>query len=78
MEWKFLPFVTGMFENSSHAIAAAECALEQGPDVFEAMNHRHLGRSAGVEGKLRAAGGAAGDWPRTRAWTWATTTRCVA
>ena len=40
IEWKFLPFVTGMFKNSPHALTAAECALEQGRDAFEAMNHR--------------------------------------
>jgi protein-disulfide isomerase len=40
VEWKFLPFVTGMFRNSQHATTAAECALEQGPAAFEAMNHR--------------------------------------
>jgi len=40
VEWKFLPFVTGMFRNSSQATTAAECALEQGADAFEAMNHR--------------------------------------
>ena len=30
VEWKFLPFVTGMFKNSPQATRAAECALEQG------------------------------------------------
>jgi protein-disulfide isomerase len=40
IEWKFLPFVSGMFKNSSYATRAAECAMEQGPDVFEAMNAR--------------------------------------
>jgi protein-disulfide isomerase len=40
VEWKFLPFVSGMFRNSQHATTAAECALEQGPEAFEAMNHR--------------------------------------
>jgi protein-disulfide isomerase len=40
VEWKFLPFVTGMFRNSDQATTAAECALEQGRDFFEAMNQR--------------------------------------
>ncbi|MCG6954689.1 MAG: DsbA family protein [Gemmatimonadetes bacterium] len=40
VEWKFLPFVIGMFRNSQQATTAAECALEQGPAAFEAMNHR--------------------------------------
>lgn len=40
IEWKFLPFVTGMFRNSAQATTAAECALEQGREQFEALNHR--------------------------------------
>jgi protein-disulfide isomerase len=40
VEWKFIAFVTGMFANSPDATAAAECALEQGPQQFEAMNTR--------------------------------------
>jgi protein-disulfide isomerase len=40
IEWKFLPFVTGMFRNSDQATAAAECALEQGRDLFDAMDQR--------------------------------------
>lgn len=40
VEWKFLPFVTGMFRNSDQATTAAECALEQGRDVFDAMDQR--------------------------------------
>lgn len=38
VEWKFLPFVNGMFENSPAATAAAECVLEQGDDLFVPMN----------------------------------------
>jgi protein-disulfide isomerase len=40
VEWKFLPFVSGMFKNSTEATAAAECVLEQGDDLFEAMHDR--------------------------------------
>lgn len=40
IEWKFLPFVTGMFRNSDQATTAAECALEQGRDLFDAMDRR--------------------------------------
>jgi protein-disulfide isomerase len=40
VEWKFLPFDNGMFPNSPHALRAGECALEQGPALFEAMNER--------------------------------------
>ena len=38
VEWKFLPFVNGMFPNSPAATAAAECVLEQGPEPFAAMD----------------------------------------
>ena len=40
VQWKFLPFVNGMFQNSPAATEAAECALEQSDDLFLAMNHR--------------------------------------
>ena len=40
VEWKFLPFVSGMFKNSLPATLAAECVLEQDDDVFEAMHNR--------------------------------------
>jgi protein-disulfide isomerase len=38
VEWKFLPYVSGMFRNSPAATLAAECVLEQGDDLFERMN----------------------------------------
>ncbi len=40
IQWKFLPFITGMFKNSTEATRAAECVLEQGDELFEAMNHQ--------------------------------------
>jgi len=40
VEWKFLPYVSGMFDNSPTATVAAECVLEQGTEAFEAMNAR--------------------------------------
>jgi protein-disulfide isomerase len=39
VQWKFLPFVSGMFKNSGGVTRAAECVLEQGDELFEAMNH---------------------------------------
>jgi protein-disulfide isomerase len=38
VEWKFLPYVTGMFGNTTAATTAAECVLEQGDTLFHAMN----------------------------------------
>lgn len=40
VEWKFLAFVNGMFENSPAATTAAECVLEQGDELFIPMNDR--------------------------------------
>lgn len=40
VEWKFVPFVTGMFDNSIAATEAAECAYVQSEGAFEAVNSR--------------------------------------
>ena len=40
VEWKFLPFVTGMFGNSLTVTEAAECTLAQSPDLFEVLRER--------------------------------------
>jgi protein-disulfide isomerase len=40
VEWKFVPYVTGMFDNSREALRAAECVLEQSPEAFERINER--------------------------------------
>ena len=37
IEWKFMPFVSGMFANSEVVTEAAECALAQGGRAFEAF-----------------------------------------
>jgi protein-disulfide isomerase len=39
-EWKFMPFITGMFKNSLAATEAAECTLEQSPEKFETLSDR--------------------------------------
>jgi protein-disulfide isomerase len=40
VEWKFLPYVTGMFDNSRTALRAAECTLEQSTEAFERLDER--------------------------------------
>ncbi|MDZ7781155.1 MAG: thioredoxin domain-containing protein [Gemmatimonadota bacterium] len=40
VEWKFVPYVTGMFDNSLAALRGAECTLEQSPQVFEDLDER--------------------------------------
>ncbi len=38
VQWKFLPFASGLFRNSTAATTAAECVLEQGDQLFETMD----------------------------------------
>ena len=40
VEWKFMPFITGMFDNSLVATEAAECALDQSGELFAQLNER--------------------------------------
>jgi protein-disulfide isomerase len=40
IEWKFIPFITGLFPNSLAVSEAAECMLEQGPERFEPFSDR--------------------------------------
>lgn len=40
VEWKFMPFVTGMFDNSEAVTEAAECALEQDARLFAFLADR--------------------------------------
>jgi len=40
VEWKFVPYITGMFEHSLVATEAAECTHAQDPEAFETLNRR--------------------------------------
>ena len=40
IEWKFTPFITGMFDNSLAVTEAAECVREQSEDSFWAFSDR--------------------------------------
>ena len=40
VQWKFTPYVTGMFGNSIPAQVAAECTYVQSGDAFEVLNTR--------------------------------------
>ncbi|MDX1645571.1 MAG: thioredoxin domain-containing protein [Longimicrobiales bacterium] len=40
VEWKFVPFVTGMFDNSLAVTEAAECTYVQDEAAFESLNTR--------------------------------------
>ncbi|MDA0327801.1 MAG: thioredoxin domain-containing protein [Gemmatimonadetes bacterium] len=40
VEWKFVPYITGMFDNSLAATEAAECTYVQSAAAFERLNAR--------------------------------------
>ncbi len=40
VEWKFLPYITGMFANSLAATEAGECVMEQDVEAYEAITRR--------------------------------------
>ena len=47
VEWKFVPFVLGMFPNGDKAGMAAECAAAQGEDAFRRMRNRLFAEQTG-------------------------------
>jgi len=40
VEWKFIPYITGMFANSLAATEASECVLEQSAESYESISRR--------------------------------------
>jgi protein-disulfide isomerase len=40
VEWKFVPYITGMFNNSLAATEAADCTYVQSAEAFERLNGR--------------------------------------
>lgn len=61
VEWKFLPFVTGMFGNSEAVTMAAECALNEDPRLFGAFSGVLWSRQAEWKGSDEP-GALARDW----------------
>ncbi len=47
VQWKFVPFVLGMFPNGDKAALAAECAAAQGLEAFRRMRGRLFADQAG-------------------------------
>jgi protein-disulfide isomerase len=47
VQWKFVPFVLGMFPNGEEAALAGECAGEQGSEVFNGMRDRIFAEQTG-------------------------------
>ena len=62
IEWKFMPFITGMFDNSLAVTEAAECVLEQSEDAFWAFSDGLWERQSEWKGS---------DDPEALARTWA-------
>ncbi|HSH76190.1 MAG TPA: thioredoxin domain-containing protein [Longimicrobiales bacterium] len=56
IEWKFMPFITGMFENSLVVTEAAECLLEQDVGLFEALSDRLWNRQPEWKGSAEPEG----------------------
>jgi protein-disulfide isomerase len=77
VEWKFLPFDNGMFKNSPHALRASECSLEQGPELFEALNERLWEDQAAWKGSDDASSLLSG-WARESGVDVARYTSCIA
>ncbi len=50
VQWKFVPFVLGMFPNGDKAALASECAAAQGSDAFQRMRGRLFADQAGWRG----------------------------
>jgi len=63
IEWKFMPFITGMFENSLTVTEAAECTLEQDAGLFESFSDRLWERQPDWKGSSDPASVARG-WAR--------------
>lgn len=63
IEWKFMPFITGSFENSLAVTEAAECTLEQDPAMYEAYSDGLWARQPEWKGSSNPEGLARG-WAR--------------
>ena len=62
VEWKFMPFISGMFGNSPVVTEAAECTLEQHPGLFDLFTDRLWAQQADWKGT---------DEPEVLARSWA-------
>lgn len=57
VEWKFVPYISGMWETSLPATSAAECAYQIDAVAFERLNHRLWGEQR----EWKGAGSGAAD-----------------
>jgi len=62
VEWKFVPYITGMWETSFPATSAAECAYQQDAVAFERLNHRLWSDQREWKGAGDAAPGIVRAW----------------
>jgi protein-disulfide isomerase len=61
VEWKFMPFITGMFDNSLAVTEVAECTLEQNEGLFEAVSQQLWSRQSEWKGSSEPS-------PLVRGW----------
>jgi protein-disulfide isomerase len=61
VEWKFLPYVTGMFANSLAVTTAAECVMEQDAVAYETLTRRMWAEQSTWKGSDQPA-------PLLRSW----------
>ncbi len=76
VHWKFIPYVTGMFPNSDVATQGAECALEQGPAAFDAMQEK-LWREQPVWKKASDAAAKVRGWAKDEGLDLERFDRCI-
>lgn len=62
VEWKFVPYITGMWETSLPATSAAECAYQIDVLAFERLNHRLWNEQQEWKGAGNGAAGVVRAW----------------
>jgi protein-disulfide isomerase len=62
VEWKFVPYITGMWETSLPATSAAECAYQIDAVSFERLNHRLWNDQREWKGAGSGAAGVVRSW----------------
>lgn len=62
VEWKFVPYITGMWQTSLPATSAAECAYQMSPVAFESLNHRLWEEQREWKGSGDGAAGVVRGW----------------
>jgi protein-disulfide isomerase len=78
VEWKFVPYITGMWETSFPATSAAECAYQQDVVAFERLNSRLWDDQREWKGSGGQAAGIVRGWASEVGLDMATFDSCLA